>query len=291
MRIALVLALIAVLCWSTVATAFKIALESLSPIQLLLNSSLVATVTLLLISLGPKRLEWVKHPWTIKRFFLLLIAAGLNPCIYYFCLFEAYDRLMAQQALALNYTWPFALVLLHGVIRLSFPKPLSLLYLLIGFTGILVSSGAYSFSLNSIDYIGVLFALSSAVVWALYWLIQKIVTGDELINLTVSFSFASLILVIFIPFTDQMTMKDLVSSCYVGVMEMAIPFYLWSMAVRRVDKPERIVTLMYLSPVLSVIWISLVLGEALYYNTIIGLILILISSVLCVRQQAQESSE
>lgn len=291
MRIALVLALIAVVCWSTVATAFKIALESLSPIQLLLNSSLVATVTLLLISLGLKRLEWVKHPWTIKRFFLLLIAAGLNPCIYYFCLFEAYDRLLAQQALALNYTWPFALVLLHGLMRLNFPKPINLLYLLIGFLGILISAGIYSFSVNDIDYIGVLFALGSAFIWGLYWLIQKIIIGDELINLAISFILASMFLLILVPYPEQMSFKAVMASCYVGVMEMAIPFYLWSTALRRVDKPERIVTLMYLSPVLSVIWISLVLGEALYYNTIIGLILILISSVLCVREQAQENSE
>ena len=52
-----------------------------------------------------------------------LIAAGLiNPCIYYLLLFQAYDRLLAQQALALNYTWPIVLVIFDSISRRRIPK-------------------------------------------------------------------------------------------------------------------------------------------------------------------------
>lgn len=44
---------------------------------------------------------------------LMSIGFGLvNPCLYYLLLFSAYDRLPAQEAMAINYTWTLTLTYL-----------------------------------------------------------------------------------------------------------------------------------------------------------------------------------
>ena len=101
---ALTYALTAVLCWSTVATAFKIALSHADLFQLLFISSLTASAILSGIVLvqgrGPLLLEEFRRHWR-----LTLIAGALNPVIYYIVLFKAYDLLPAQAAMSINYTW------------------------------------------------------------------------------------------------------------------------------------------------------------------------------------------
>lgn len=107
-------ALGAVALWSTVATAFKIALRHVSPLQLLCYSSLVSLLTLLAILTAQRRLRTLftcsptEYAWSAG-------AGLLNPFLYYMVLFQAYSRLLGQEALVLNYTWPIVLVLLSVV--------------------------------------------------------------------------------------------------------------------------------------------------------------------------------
>ena len=70
MTLAIFLALVAVFCWSTVATAFKLSLRTLTPLELLLVASLVTAIFFVLISIGPARSKWKAHQWNSRRIFL-----------------------------------------------------------------------------------------------------------------------------------------------------------------------------------------------------------------------------
>ncbi|WP_157065561.1 DMT family transporter, partial [Thermococcus celericrescens] len=94
----------AVLLWSTVASAFKLSLRYMSPLQLLFYASLTS---LMLFGILYVR-EFSPRRENLRSAYLGLI----NPLLYYIVLFSAYDRLPAQEAQALNYTWPLMLVLL-----------------------------------------------------------------------------------------------------------------------------------------------------------------------------------
>ncbi|HPQ97156.1 MAG TPA: EamA family transporter, partial [Thiolinea sp.] len=81
----------AVLCWSTVATAFKLSLAWLSPAQLLLFASLTSC-TLLggILVLQGKALQLRRlNGGTLRT---SLVFGALNPTLYYLILFQAYDR-------------------------------------------------------------------------------------------------------------------------------------------------------------------------------------------------------
>src|SRR5690606_9211070 len=110
-RRATVLALAAVLCWSTVASAFKLSLQYLSPLQLVTIASVVSSLFMFGVICWQRRLPELRTSWRAN--YTWYLALGFcNPFLYYLVLFNAYALLPAQQALPLNYTWGVVLALL-----------------------------------------------------------------------------------------------------------------------------------------------------------------------------------
>ena len=105
-RQALVCALLAVALWSTVATGFKLGLRELAPLQLLFLGSAISTIVFVLAA---ARRGWPRAGLNVREGILF---GAINPGCYYVILFEAYDRLPAQIAQPLNYTWAITLALL-----------------------------------------------------------------------------------------------------------------------------------------------------------------------------------
>ena len=98
----------AVELWSTVATAFKVALVWMAQLELMWMGALVSWLLMgvLVVKRGQlgKALTsgWKTAAW----------AGLMNPVAYYLVRFAAYDRLAGQEAMALNYTWALAMALL-----------------------------------------------------------------------------------------------------------------------------------------------------------------------------------
>ncbi|NLC22286.1 MAG: DMT family transporter, partial [Halomonadaceae bacterium] len=98
----------AVALWSTVATAFKVALSQMSPLELIWLASLVSWLLMGALVIRQGRLmEALRHGWRTAAW-----AGLMNPVAYYLVLFGAYDRLPGQEAMALNYTWALAMAFL-----------------------------------------------------------------------------------------------------------------------------------------------------------------------------------
>ncbi|MHC4621419.1 MAG: EamA family transporter, partial [Planctomycetota bacterium] len=98
-------ALLTVLLWSTIASAFKLSLRCLDVVSLLFYASIVSTGVLFCsLLLGRKlgSLGTLKKQDYVRSAFLGL----LNPFLYYLVLFKAYSLLHAQEALTLNFIWP-----------------------------------------------------------------------------------------------------------------------------------------------------------------------------------------
>lgn len=110
-----------IIFWSTVATAFKIALKHATIPQLLLIASATsfAIFGLILPFIGFKKvLEQTRQE--ILRSALL---GFLNPLAYYFVLFNAYSLLPAQVAQPINQIWPLILAILAvPILKQKLPK-------------------------------------------------------------------------------------------------------------------------------------------------------------------------
>jgi len=108
-------ALLSVFFWSTVATAFKISLRFITPLELLFYSSLSSLFVLGAILIYQKRFfEVIRH--IKKQPFLTLVLGAINPFVYYLVLFKAYDILPAQVAQAINYTWALMFAYLGAIL-------------------------------------------------------------------------------------------------------------------------------------------------------------------------------
>lgn len=99
-KLSYIYALSAVLLWSSVASAFKLSLEYLKVIELLLYSSIVSSITLYLILIYLKKTNLILN-FIKNNFYKILFFAILNPFLYYLLLFKVYSLLLAQEAQAI----------------------------------------------------------------------------------------------------------------------------------------------------------------------------------------------
>ncbi len=267
----------AVLAWSTVATAFKLGLAHLPPAALLAWSALASLLVLLAVLAARGGLRGLRH-WTRRDVLFSCLLGFLNPGLYYAVLFEAYDRLPAQQAQPLNYAWPVVLVLLSA---LFLGQPLRLRALVamgVCLLGVaVISTRGDLLALRFSDPLGVGLALGSTVIWAGYWLLNLRDAGDPVLRLSVNFAFGTLFAFAYAAFLGVLgwpSLQGLLGALYVGTFEMGLTFVLWVSALRLSRTTAQVSGLIFLAPFLSLIWIRLVLGEAIHPSTVLGLVLI-----------------
>jgi len=258
----------AVLLWSTVASAFKLSLRYMSPLQLLFYASLTS---LILFGILYAR-EFSPRRENLRSAYLGLI----NPLLYYTVLFSAYDRLPAQEAQALNYTWPLALVLLSIPLLGKRPGARTVFGLFLGFVGaIVVATKGDVTGLSFTDPLGVALGLGSALIWASYWLLN-LRDGRPLVEkMFWNFLFGFIYISIVVAATGKFVVppaEGLASAVYVGLFEMGITFLLWYRAVE--GDMAFASNLAYLVPFLSLFFISVVVGESIAPATVVGLAMI-----------------
>lgn len=279
---AIVYAAIAVLSWSTVASAFKIALRYLSSFELLLVASCTAFFIFLFTLLARKKWKEVKNLSASQwRWFALL--GLLNPVTYYLVLFRAYDLLPAQVAQPVNYSWPILLLILLSLFAgQSIPK-IKYVGMLLSLGGVvLISAGTGLSDKLEFSVTGFLLAFLSAFLWAGYWMVSnKRKEVDAIIALTVTFFFGSAYLLIASLWMEPVVLpiQALLSGMYVGAFEIGIPFVCFGMAIQLTSNATLVNQMCYLSPFLSLFLIHLVLGEQIVWTTYAGLLLIVVGIV------------
>ncbi|WP_298497100.1 DMT family transporter [uncultured Algibacter sp.] len=282
-KVAYFYAVSAVLIWSTVASAFKISLQYLDFLQLLLISALVSTFVLtILLIIKNKIKELTKY--SLKEYLRSALLGFLNPFLYYILLFKAYSILPAQEAQPLNYTWPIMLVLLSIPLLNQKVNLKSIIAIIISFFGVLtISTQGDILGFGFTNLYGAILALSTAIIWALFWIFNKKDKRDEIPKLFLSFAFGFLyIFIATISFSEIKIPKinGLLGACYVGFFEMGITFVIWSKALELSITTAKVSNLIYLVPFLSLVIIFFVLGEDILISTIIGLVFIVIGIIL-----------
>ena len=274
-------ALITLLMWSTVATAFKLTLAYASVLQTLAIASVVSSLVLLiLVALSGKGAVLAGVFWDNWRFTLL--AGLLNPVIYYLILFEAYDRLPAQLAQPINLTWTIVLSLMAGFLLKQRIRGFDYAAALISYTGVLVivSQGDLTRLLQA-DWIGVGLAIISTLIWAGYWTLNIRDQREPLIGMCLNFVIAAPVVLIVWWMVDGALppLEGIAGGIYIGLFEMSLAFVCWSLALKSTDNAATISNLIFLSPFLSLQLIHLVLGEVIHWTTYAGLITIIVGIV------------
>lgn len=274
---AYVLGLITVLCWSTVASAFKLSLRYLDYVQLLLYSSLTSILVLaaILALQGRFRLIFSYSP---RQYGHSLLMGLLNPFLYYLILFKSYELLPAQEAQPINYTWAITLALLSIPLLKQPISRRDIIAALISYSGVLIiSTHGRPFGFTFSSGLGVALVLASTVIWSLYWILNIRDARDPVAGLLLNFLFSlpfilAVCLCVSTPRIDSLS--GLAGAVYVGLFEMGITFVLWLSALRLSENTAKVGNLIFISPFLSLVFIHFLVGEAILPSTFGGLALI-----------------
>lgn len=276
-------ATLVVLIWSTIASAFKISLRYLDFLQLLFYAAAVSLITLFVILVLQNKIHLLSA-CSVKDYGKSALLGFLNPFLYYIFLFKAYSILPAQQAVSLNYTWAIQLVILSIPILKQKIGVRSIAAIVISYIGVvIIASQGDMTTLRVANIEGILLALGSAVIWALFWIYNIKDKRDAVVKLFLNFALGFVYICIYLVINQRMkipTLAGLAGAAYVGIFEMGITFVLWLTALRLSKTTAQISNLIYLTPFLSLLIINMVVGESILVSTIIGLIFIVTGIIL-----------
>jgi drug/metabolite transporter (DMT)-like permease len=263
----------AVLMWSTVGTAFKLTLSDLSPIQMLLFSSFISVIVLFGILLFQKKLPLVFSDR--NKTFQSALNGLLNPFLFYIVLFNAYDLLLAQEAMVLNFTWPVTLTLLSILILKQKIGWKSLVAISISFIGIIViamKGGIHSLRFTNSS--GVMLAMGSTIIWSLFWIINIRDKRDEVVKLFLNFLFGFIYILITALLLRALIIpswKALAGIIYIGLFEMGFAYIFWLKGLQLSSTTARVSNLIFMAPFISLIIINVFIGEQIQLSTFAGL--------------------
>jgi len=163
--------------------------------------------------------------------------------------------------------------LLHQKIR-----PRDILAVTTSFVGVLIISTRADFlGFKFASPAGVLLAVSSTVIWSLFWIYNTKDKCDEAVRLFLNFAFGSaFILLAMLLFTKVKIpgLKGILGAVYIGLFEMGVTFLLWLKALKLSKTTAHVANLIYLTPFLSLLVISIAVGEKILLSTVIGLVFI-----------------
>lgn len=275
---AILLGSAAVLSWSTVATAFKVALSLMTVFQMLFVACATALIIFAIWMTVTK--SWHELRCLSVRMWMQFAGLGLlAPVSYYLMLFTAYDNLPAQIAQPINYIWPILLALMIAVIERKPIPPVKYLGMGVSLAGVVFISVGGSAIMGSVSFFGILMAVASAFLWGVYWMIndslKEKISEISALFLTFLFGMAYLALGTILFPLPEFSVEALLSGAYIGAFEMGIPYICFGLAIRTTDNPALINQMCYLAPFLSLMFISVILEEPIVATTYIGLALII----------------
>ena len=266
-----------ILFWSTSATAFKLSLAHLNFLLLVFYAALASMLVLGFLCVVLGKIKQLRS-WKRLDYSRSLLLGALNPGLYYIVLFKAFDLLPAQEAEVLNFTWPIVLTLLGAVFlrqQLSFTDMLAIC---VSFVGVaIVASHGDLVNFQFSNAMGVVLALGSTLVWAVYWLVNQTETKDSLLRLFTNFTAGVIWLAVLISLTDSWALpsvKGLAGAIYIGLFEMSLAFFCWFQALKLARNVSLLNNMIYLTPFASLGVIWWVLDEPIFPSTWLGLGLI-----------------
>ena len=270
-------ATLSIFLWSTVASAFKLSLRYLDYANLLLYASLTSLLIFFLLLLTVYRGSLcILRKLSVNVYSAVL--GFINPFLYYLVLFRTYSLLPAQEAQALNYTWPIMLALLSVPLLDQRIRVRNILGIFISFFGVLIISTRGDITtLKFANPYGAFLGLMSALIWAIYWILNLRDQRQAVIKMFFNFAFGFIYTLFFIILTHDFiipSLEGLLGAMYVGTFEMGITFLLWLKALELSETTAQIANLVYLTPFISLVIIHFVVGEKILISTIIGLALI-----------------
>jgi len=281
-RISYFYVLIAALLWGSVPAVAKLLLKNLNNLQVLLYSSLIASMSLFVIVMIQGKLPEIKN-YKIKDYFTFAYMGSIGIFLYFIFLYAGLTFAPAQEAFIVNYTWPIWVIIFATIFlkeKLGIKKVIAVL---LGFIGVyLVVTKGQIFSFSIISLKGDLFALAGAVCYGIFSVLGKKQNYDRFISMFFYFSFAfvlTLVSTIIFSNIPPISLYELGGLIWLGIFTSALAHVLWFLALKHGDI-AKMSNMIFLTPFLALIYIYFLVGEEILISSIIGLFLIVFGIII-----------
>ena len=268
--------LICVLSWAFIPVASKEILKDMNNYAMLLFSNAISTVVLFLYLTLSKKVKILKT-YSPKDYFILSFLGFLGSFLFYIVLYKAFSLSLAQEVFIINYTWPILIVLLSAPILKERLTPAKLISISISFFGVIIiltKGNPAHIRFTSVK--GDLLALLASLCFALFSVLGKKVHYDQVASVFIYFLSATLFSLITIRYVhiDSITANSLLWLLINGAFINGISYIFWFKALKS-TKAAVVSNIVYLTPAISLIFISVILKERIETYSILGLFFIL----------------
>jgi drug/metabolite transporter (DMT)-like permease len=271
-----------ILLWASIPVASKKILSELNNIQTLFYSTVFSFLVMGVILLFQGKFKTMKN-YSIKDYIIMIFLGFLGNYLYYVLLYGALSLTSASEGFILAYTWPILVLILAFIIlreRLTFQKAIAIA---ISFSGIIVIvTQGKILSLNFTSIVGDIMAISGAFVFALFSILGKRFNFDKTISVFIYFTSALIFVTLTCVFTSSIKLPSAnvwMWLLYNGILVNGVSYIFWFKALEYGDTAI-ISNALYLTPFLSLVYISLFLNEKILFSSVAGLIIIVVGIII-----------
>ncbi len=283
LRRGILYAVLTTLLWSSLGVGLKLAVSRVGGYVATVYIIAISTVTMLVYLVAVGKVGRVTTDFrNLPRFFIStgVIGLGLHQVLY----LTGYSLLPASQVVIIHYLWPLTMVALTALLFRERTTATSLGFVMLGFIGLYVVIANGSWLRVDLSK-GVAITFAGSFCWALFSALIKHREFDVEVGTFLFHVFGLAFLLALAPLyglTLDVRWTELLGFAYLGIFPTAISYVLWNRALRlaRTSLCSNIVLLM---PVLSLVWIRLILREAMTIYQLAGFAIIIASVFLNLR--------
>jgi len=267
-----------ILLWASIPVATKKILVELDSLQTLFYSTILSTLVLGLMLIFQKKTGDLKK-YNKSQYSSMFFLGFLGNYMYYIFLYGALSKTTASEGFILTYTWPILVLILSFVILKDKVTLQKLVGIFISFFGIIIITTKGNISpFNLTNLQGDILAISGALVFALFSVLGKKFNFDKTISVFIYFLSA----LIFIIPTVLIFSKIVFPSfdvwlwiIYNGIFVNGISYIFWFKALES-GETHIVSNLLYLTPFISLIYISIFLNERILISAVVGIVVIVL---------------
>ena len=269
-------AFVSVFFWSTTTSVSKLLLHSISTMQVMAVSSVFAALFLLLVNVKKGNLRQLKA-YRLRDYLTLIGVGFVGMFLYRWLLFMGVARMLASQAMIVNYLWPIMAVLAGCVIlkeKLTARKGIAVLMSFLGV--VIVTTGGNLTGLSESDLTGTVYVAVAAVFYGLFVAVNKGLPYDSFVSMMIYNTVAAVCAIagtLLGGETLLLTLPQNLGLIWVGVCNTAIGFVAWDLAMKTGDT-AKIANIAYITPFLSLVVAYFLLGEPITLWSVGGLVVI-----------------
>lgn len=210
---------------------------------------------------------------------------GVLDCLFYLAIYRGYSLENGIAVLIAQYSWPIMTVILSSIRDSKWPNHKKIFGLTIGMIAIITTLTKGNITnINIANPIGIIIVLAGAFCFALLSTLSKIFVSDKFVGtvwIFLSSTIISFFLVSYFSSFQLYTSTNIFVILLNGIFINGLSYILWVTACTEGDATE-IASLVFLSPVLSAIWLVSFFHEAFVPAYAVALTLVLVSGIMCI---------